>query len=272
MNERINRAFRDIKDLEMKGFIPFITACDPDPATTVDLIVELGLLGSTVIELGVPFTDPMADGPVIQRSSQRALEAGNADLGSILEIVRAAREKTDVPIILFGYMNPFFAYGLERLANEASEAGVDGFLITDVIDDEFVSLFRLFSSKDLDLISLVAPTTTDARIAEIADHANGFIYAVSRTGVTGSGADMRDSARELVGRVRRATELPVAVGFGIASADQVSDVLEFADAAVVGSAIVKIIEEAQGGPQTVDEVASFARRLMNGSGEAGMSG
>lgn len=262
MTGSIAEAFRELAGNGRKGLIPFITAGDPDNRTTVELIVSLADLGSTVIELGVPFTDPMADGPVIQRSSQRVLELGAGSIPSVFSIVREARKRTSVPIVLFGYLNPFYAYGIERLAADARAAGVDGFLITDIIDREFLDMASLLRNNDMDLISLVAPTTTDERLATIASGASGFIYAVSRTGVTGRGTDMSDTSRELVKRVRQASDLPVAVGFGIRTPEQVSSVLEYADAAVVGSAIVEVIEE-QEGDGTISAVEDFVRRLLH---------
>lgn len=263
---RIENAFRELAKKGEKGFIPFITAGDPSLETTEELIVRLAELGSTVIELGVPFTDPMADGPVIQRSSQRALEKGEADIRSILATVERARKRTDVPIVLFGYMNPFFAYGIEAVLKDAARSGADGFLITDLIDAEFADISRLAAENGLDLISLVAPTTTDERIRKISENARGFIYAVSRTGVTGKGSEIRGSAEELVARLRAATELPVAVGFGIGSREQVEDVLKFADAAVVGSAIVKVIEDTGPVGDAVYGVDSFVKELLGKTG------
>ncbi|QQS42086.1 MAG: tryptophan synthase subunit alpha [Acidobacteriota bacterium] len=262
MSGRIEKAFRDLSKNGEKGFIPFITAGDPSLKATEELIVLLAELGSTVIELGVPFTDPMADGPVIQRSSQRALERGEADIRSILMTVERVRKRTDVPIVLFGYMNPFFAYGIKAVLKDAARSGADGFLITDLIDAEFADLSRLAADNGLDLISLVAPTTTDERIRKISENARGFIYAVSRTGVTGKGSEIRGSAEKLVKRLRAVTELPVAVGFGIGSREQVEDVLEFADAAVVGSAIVKVIEETGPFGDAVSRVESFVKELL----------
>lgn len=262
MTGAITGAFRQLAENDGKGFIPFITGGDPDDGTTVDLIVSLAELGSTVIELGVPFTDPMADGPVIQRSSQRVLERGAGSITSVLSIVHEARKRTSVPIVLFGYLNPFYAYGIERLAVDARTAGVDGFLITDIIDREFLEMASLLRKLELDLISLVAPTTSVERLATIASGASGFIYAVSRTGVTGKGSDMNDSSRELVRRIRQTTDLPVAVGFGIRTPEQVSSVLEYADAAVVGSAIVEIIEGREGNG-TISAVEAFVRQLLH---------
>lgn len=262
MKDRIKHSFRSVRESGLRGFIPFITAGDPDPDTTLGLILELAELGSTVIELGVPFTDPMADGPVIQRSSQRALETGEAGISQILRIVAEARKKTEVPIVLFGYLNPFLAYGIDRLCREASAAGVDGFLITDLIDNEFAEVSRTMAAADLNLISLAAPTTTDERLERIAKNARGFIYAVSRTGVTGEGQEISDSARELVRRVRKATDLPVAVGFGISTPEQVNEVLAYADAAVVGSAIVSVIEGFGADADTVRQVSDFVKGLI----------
>lgn len=272
MSGRIDKAFRELAVNGAKGFIPFVTAGDPDLDTSAELIVRLSGLGSTVIELGVPFTDPMADGPVIQRSSQRAIEHGNADIGSILRTVERARSRTDVPLVLFGYMNPFFAYGIDDLLRDAAAAGVDGFLITDLIDGEFADMSGRALERGLDLISLVAPTTTDERIKEIVRTARGFIYAVSRTGVTGKGAEMRSSAEDLVRRIRAATDLPVAVGFGISTKEQVDDVLKFADAAVVGSAIVKVIEQAGTSEAAVEAAESLVGELLGTSGASGPDG
>lgn len=244
------------------GFIPFITAGDPDSATTVKIMLRLAEVGATVIELGVPFSDPMADGPVIQRSSQRVLERGGGDIAEILETVRKVRHSSNVPIVLFGYLNPFLAYGIDRLARDASEAGVDGLLVTDIIDGEFASLSSKLAESGLDLVSLVAPTTSDERLAAIAASARGFIYAVSRTGVTGMGAEFHDSARSIVERVRKMTSLPVAVGFGINTREDVIAVQDFADAAVVGSALVSVMECEGLDGDPVRAVETLARDLL----------
>jgi tryptophan synthase alpha chain len=272
MSGRIAKAFDKLRSTGGKGFVPFITAGDPDSETTLKLILSLSELGATVIELGVPFTDPMADGPVIQRSSQRALEKGGADIASILGIVTRARAQTEVPIVLFGYLNPFYSYGIERLREHSLEAGVDGLLITDIVEREFKQMSEKLAEDGLDLISLVAPTTSDERLKAIAGSARGFIYAVSRTGVTGEGAEMRFSAEELVKRIRSFSNLPVAVGFGIGSSAQVDDVLRYADAAVVGSAIVRVIEESGSSGATVTKVEEFVTILLGKEGSAIDSG
>ena len=245
-----------------KGFIPFITAGDPDLETTRELIVEFARAGATVIELGVPFTDPMADGPVIQRASERALRHGFG-LDEVLKVVTTARTQTEVPIILFSYFNPLLQFGLDRLADEAEKAGVDGILVTDLIPEEAGEFASALGAHELDMIFLVAPTSTDDRLKMIAERASGFIYAVSRAGVTGAREEMSAEAEHLVERVRRFSDLPVAVGFGISKPEHVADVWRYADAAVVGSAIVLEIERCGISAQVVERVSGLASRLMS---------
>lgn len=239
---RIAEKFAKLKGDGKKGFIPFVTAGDPDLETSLRIVLKLAERGADVIELGVPFSDPMADGPTIQRSSQRALENG-VNLSDILELVREFRKSSDIPIVLFSYLNPLWRFGLERLAAEAAEVAIDGVLVTDIVGDEAKEIAAVFSGKGIDLISLIAPTTTDARLESIAGSASGFIYAVSRAGVTGARAEAGSDAESLVSRVRKYSDLPVAVGFGISSRKQIEDVWRYADAAVVGSAIVAEIEK-----------------------------
>src|SRR5213078_4176801 len=245
----------------MKGLIPFITAGDPNLETTAQLLIELANSGATVIELGVPFSDPMADGPVIQRASERALKHG-CGLQEILEIVSRARAKIDTPIILFSYFNPLLQYGLDRLASDARQAGVDGILVTDLTPEESEEFAATLKSNNLDMIFLVAPTSTNERLRMIAEHASGFVYAVSRAGVTGARENLSREAELLVARVRRFSSLPVAVGFGISSAEQVAETCVYADAAVVGSAIVAQIEKRAGSPNLVGEVGEYVRSLI----------
>ena len=247
-----------------KGFIPFITAGDPNLQTTCDLLVELSCAGASVIELGVPFSDPVADGPVIQRSSMRALRKG-IGIPEILDVVRDAREKMNVPIVLFSYLNPLLHFGIEKLSVEARRAGVDGLLVTDLSPDESETaqlLATVLKENDLDRIFLVAPTTTDQRLPMIAERASGFIYAVSRTGVTGERSEVSAEAAKLVARLRAFTDLPVAVGFGISTRDQVSEVWRYADAAVVGSAIVAEIERLAGTANLVELIGKFTKALL----------
>ena len=261
---RIAAVFDKVNGEGKRGFIPFITAGDPDLATTRDLIIELADAGATLIELGVPFTDPMADGPVIQRASERALRHGFG-VAEVLRLVSEARQQTDVPIILFSYFNPLLQFGIERLTVEAKRAGVDGILVTDLIPEEAGEFLSMMQAAQLDLIFLVAPTSTDERLKLIAERASGFIYAVSRAGVTGARAEMSAEAERLVQRVRQFSDLPVAVGFGISRPEHLIDVWRYADAAVVGSAIVKEIEDASEPSAVRARVGAFVRQMLPSS-------
>ena len=257
---QITRAFDALKRKGRKGFIPFITAGDPDLETTRELIVELARAGATVIELGVPFTDPMADGPVIQRASERALRHG-FDLAEVLQVVFDARKQTDVPIVLFSYYNPLLQFGIARLAGEAKSAGVDGVLVTDLVPEEASEFAAVLRANNLDMIFLVAPTSTDERLKMVAERATGFIYAVSRAGITGAREEMSAEAEKLVKRVRRFSDLPIAVGSGISTPEHVIGVWRFADAAVVGSALVAEIERHSNRVELVTAVGKLARNL-----------
>lgn len=258
---RISDAFKNLRRDARRGFVPFITAGDPDLETTRGLIVELARVGASVIELGVPFSDPVADGPVIQRASERAL-LNDVGVSEVLQVVQDARRETDVPIVLFSYFNPLLQFGVERLASECARAGVDGVLVTDLVPEEAGDFNAALTRHGLDQIFLAAPTTTDARLRMIADRASGFVYAVSRAGVTGARTDLSADAKQLVERIRRVSDLPVAVGFGISTREDVAEVWSYADAAVVGSAIVAEIEKNAGVPDLVSRVGSFARLLI----------
>ena len=214
-----------------------------------------------MIELGVPFSDPMADGPVIQRASERALRHGFG-IADILETIAEARKQTDVPLVLFSYFNPLLQFGVDKLADEARTVGVDGILVTDLVPEEAHDFAPVLRKHDLDMIFLVAPTSTDERLKMIAEHASGFIYAVSRAGVTGAREEMSIEAEKLVKRVRKYSDLPIAVGFGISKPEQVADVWRYADAAVVGSAIVQVIENATGQADLVQQVGRFRASLL----------
>ena len=259
---RIREKFRELKRSGRGGFIPFITAGDPDLATTERLLLELGKAGADMIELGVPFSDPVADGEVIQRASERALRNG-VTVNDALTCARKVRQDIDVPLVLFSYFNPLLQFGQERLAVVASQAGIDGVLVTDLIPEEAESWTQNLLRRRLDPIFLAAPTTSEKRLARIAQHAQGFIYAVSRAGVTGERDEMTRDAEALVKRVRLVSDLPVAVGFGISSPEQVRAVWRFADAAVVGSAIVREIERLANSPDLVKRVGDFARSLVS---------
>jgi len=204
----------------------------------------------------------MADGPVIQRASERALRHGFG-IADVLQVVADARRQTNIPLILFSYLNPLLQFGIAELAKAAKQAGVDGILVTDLIPEEAEEFAATLRAHDLDLIFLIAPTSTDERLKLIADHASGFIYAVSRAGVTGAREEMSAEAEKLVKRVRRISDLPVAVGFGISKREHVADVWRYADAAVVGSAIVSEIEKADSLAGVVPRVGAFTRKLLN---------
>ena len=258
---RISDTFLALKRSGRGGFIPFITAGDPDLATTELLLIELGAAGADIIELGVPFSDPVADGEVIQRASERALRNG-VTLRDALTCIARAKQHIDVPIVLFSYFNPLLQFGEDRLAIEAKEAGVDAVLVTDLIPEEAQLWTDMLHQHHLDPIFLVAPTTSDQRLARIAQQARGFIYAVSRAGVTGPRSEMTHEAEALVQRVRSVSDLPVAVGFGVSTPEQVRAVWRFADAAVVGSAIVSQIEKLAKSADLVNRIGEFARSLL----------
>ena len=258
---RIQQTFASLKRAGRGGFIPFITAGDPDIATTEHLLIGLAAVGADIIEVGVPFTDPVADGETIQRASERALRTG-VTLRDVLTCVARAKRQIDVPIVLFSYFNPLLSFGRDRLANEAKGAGVDAILVTDLIPEEARAWTETLIQFDLDPIFLVAPTTSDDRLRQISREARGFIYAISRAGVTGARDEIADDAEALVKRVRSVSDLPVAVGFGISTAQQVRQVWKFADAAVIGSAIVREIERLSGEGDLVKQLGEFARSLL----------
>ena len=258
---RIEQQFVANKKTGRKGFIPFVTAGDPNLATSLSIVLKLAEMGADVIELGVPFSDPMADGPTIQRSSQRSLDSGTT-LKDVLKLAKEFRKQSDVPVLLFSYFNPILRFGLYEFQTAASDAGIDGVLLTDVIEHEAAHIARRFNENGIDLISLIAPTTTDERLKTICSNASGFIYAVSRAGVTGAHEKTGSDAERLVKRARQFTDLPIAVGFGISTAEQIADVWKYADAAVVGSAIVAEIERSAGTGLEVENVGRFISNLM----------
>ena len=258
---RIEARFADLNRGGRRALIPFITAGDPDLGTTELLLAELARAGADLIEVGVPFSDPVADGPVIQRASERALQNG-VTLAAVLGCLAASRHRIEIPIVLFSYFNPLLQFGLERLASEARSAGVDGILVTDLVPEEASDWEKILQANAIDPIFLVAPTTSDARLKQITARARGFIYAISRTGVTGAREEMTGAAEALVRRVRDCTGLPVAVGFGVTTARHVRDVWRYADAAVVGSAIVQEIERCDSNDEVVRRVGEFVRGLL----------
>jgi tryptophan synthase alpha chain len=257
---RISEVFAKLKSKRRGGFIPFITAGDPDLSVTEKLLCELAEAEADIIEVGVPFSDPMADGPVIQRASERALKRGT-NVKSVLDCIAEVKRQIDVPIVLFSYYNPLLQFGPEALAAAAQRAGVDAILVTDFIPEEAGTWTTILAANNLDSVFLVAPTTSVDRLKLIAQRARGFVYAVSRTGVTGAREDINESAESLVRRIRAVTSLPVAVGFGISTSSQVREVWRYADAAIVGSAIVSEIERLTGDHDLVRKVGRFARSL-----------
>jgi tryptophan synthase alpha chain len=258
---RIAGTFKKLNDEGRRGLIPFVTAGHPDIQTTRRLMPALQRAGADVIELGVPFSDPIADGPVIQRSSQEAL-ANGITLEQILSLVSDARHEVQAPIVLFSYLNPVLQFGIDAFARQAAEAGVDGVLLSDLPLEEATDVRKNLSDHSIDLILLAAPTSTDDRLRMIVEQATGFIYAVSRTGVTGARDELSETAAQLVKRLRALTRLPVAVGFGISTAEQVGEVWRYADAAVVGSAIVNEIETHAARTDLVEHIEEFVRALV----------
>ncbi|PYP85626.1 MAG: tryptophan synthase subunit alpha [Blastocatellia bacterium AA13] len=257
----IERTFLALREKGKKAFIPYITAGDPDLETTGRLILELEKNGADIIELGVPFSDPMADGPVIQRASERAL-ANGVTLHDCLNLVKQVRRESKIPIVLFTYFNPLLSLGFDNIGPALKEAGIDGALITDLVPEEAGEIREQLASSGVDLIFLVAPTSSDARIKMIAEASTGFVYAVSRTGVTGVRQNLSEASSSLVERVRKFSDLPVAVGFGISTPEHVKEVWRHADAAVVGSRIVLEIEKHIGDRAVVEHVAALCSSLV----------
>ena len=240
---RISKCFEALKAANKKALIPYITAGDPDPGDTVPLAHALVKAGANILELGVPFSDPMADGPVIQRASERAL-AHHVSLHNVLDMVREFREQDrDTPVVLMGYLNPVEVMGYEAFARAAADAGVDGVLTVDMPPEEASSLSEALVAHGIDPIYLLAPTTDEARIKKICDAARGYVYYVSLKGVTGAASLDVAAVSDKIGQIRKQTQLPIGVGFGIKDASTASAIAETADAVVVGSALIKIIEQ-----------------------------
>ena len=239
-----------------KCFIPFVTAGHPDLKTTREIVFSLVEAGSHIVEIGIPFSDPIADGPIIQRSSFEALGHGHS-FSDYLNLVRELREQTDVGLIFMTYLNPVLRYGREKLDREAAEAGLDGILISDLIPEEYACMDPF---KKLDTVFLAAPTSSDQRLETIQAASKGFVYVVARTGVTGKQSDVGQSAPDTVERLRRLTQLPIAVGFGITSAEDVRQVWQYAEGAIVGSAIVRFIEEHRSDRNLAVKVGEYVRK------------
>jgi tryptophan synthase alpha chain len=258
---RITQRFNDLATQGRKAFIPYITAGDPSLATTAKLVSALDAAGSDVIELGVPFSDPVADGVVNQEAAQRALAAGTTLRGIVAMVGGLRAAGCEVPIVLFTYFNPVLAYGLETFTREASEAGIDGVLCVDLPPEEAGEYKTLMDAWELATIFLAAPTSTEERMGIIARASTGFLYYVSRTGVTGERTDLAESMTGMVARVKAHTNTPVAVGFGISTPEQAAIVAQCADGVIVGSAIVRMVGQLGDAPDMVEKVAAFAGSL-----------
>ncbi len=257
---RIETKFAELKRRGEAALIPFVTAGDPDLVTTLKVLQALEKGGADCIELGIPFSDPTADGPTIQRSSERALKNG-LSLPRIFRLVRQFRRTSDIPVVLFGYFNPIFRYGSKNFCLAAVHAGADGILCVDLPPEESEELKHWTDGNGLDLIFLLSPTSGRDRVRLVAGKGRGFIYYVSVTGVTGARQALDDQLRSQVARVRRATSLPVGVGFGISTPKQAAWIAGFADAAVVGSALVERIEKAKGGAEKARRAGAFVSEL-----------
>jgi tryptophan synthase alpha chain len=254
---RIENTFARLRADGRKGFIPYLTAGDPSLELTLELVLALAKAGADAIELGVPFSDPIADGPVIQRATERALRNG-VTLKAILRLGADIREQSAIPLVLFSYFNPLLHYGLEKLARDAARAGFDGVLASDLTVEESDVFVRTMRGAGLNTVFLVAPTSSQERMKSIAETSNGFLYAVSRTGVTGEQQELASELKGFLRTLRSYTASPIAVGFGISRPEHVRAVWQEADAAVVGSSIVKEIERHIGKPDLVEQVAAFA--------------
>jgi tryptophan synthase alpha chain len=266
-SRRISRRFEELASKGQSGFIAYITAGDPSPDATLVIAHALESAGIDVLELGIPFSDPLADGPTIQAASNRALAAGMT-VAQSLEIVGRFRANSELPIVLFTYLNPIYAYGFEKFLTHAAAAGADGLLVLDLPPDEAEQDTTLIWSGGLDPIRLVAPTTPSERIAKIVSTAKGFVYYVSREGVTGEQSHLADTISAQVAELRRNTTLPIAVGFGISTIEQTAIVARQADAVVVGSAIVRHIAEHGRVPDLASRVADFVRPLVQATKSA----
>ena len=262
---RLATCFHDLRDRNAKGLVIYLTAGDPSLQATGELLEAIEQGGADVIELGIPFSDPLADGPVIQRASERALRGG-ATLREVLDLLPRWREKLRAPIVLFTYFNPVLQYGLEAFARTASQAGADAALIVDLTPEEAAGYIAVMRGHGLDTVFLASPTSPDERIERVAAATTGFLYLVSRTGVTGERQSLSAAAQPLIERARRFTKLPLAVGFGISTPDQVREIQQLADAAVVGSAVVHAIEERHpsGGAAAVRDFVRWLKGTTGG--------
>lgn len=259
---RISERFTTLRANKQTGLVTYVTAGDPDLERSAEIIKRLDRAGADVIELGVPFSDPLADGPVIQRATERALAAGTT-LPEVLEMLAATRPDISAPVVIFSYANPILRMGLDNFVREARKAGVDGVLTLDMPPEEGEAFRMAFAGAGIDTIFLLSPTTTVERIRRASSLGSGFLYGISRLGVTGVRDTIDDSARELADRVKAESTLPLALGFGLSRPEHVRVLGQWADAAVVGSALVKVIAEHGQAPGLLDEVERYVRWLRN---------
>jgi len=257
---RISEKFMALREKKEKALIVYLTAGDPSLAITKELILALENAGADILEIGVPFSDPTADGPVIQAAAQRALKSG-ATLTAILEMIKEVRRVSQIPIVLFGYYNPIFVYGGEKFAHHAARAGVDGVLVVDLPPEEAPELQEFTDASGIDFIFLIAPTTGARRTRQIAAGATGFLYYISITGITGTAAPKIADIETAVSKLRKITKLPVAVGFGITTPEQAGQIGKTADGVIVGSAVVRLIDENRNSPDLIKIVADFTGAL-----------
>ena len=257
---RLAATFARLRQDQMAGLVTYVTAGDPDLARTAGILRALDRAGADVIEVGVPFSDPLADGPVIQRATERALEAGTT-LVKVLDLLAGLRASLRPAIVIFSYANPILRLGAERFADQARDAGVDGVLVLDLPIEEADDFRALMAARAIDTILLVSPTTTDDRLQRAAALGSGFLYAISRLGVTGIRDQVADGAEDMVRRIRAVSDMPVALGFGISRPEHVREVGRWADAAVVGSALVNVIAEAGTSPELESRVEEYVRWL-----------
>ncbi|MEQ1871384.1 MAG: tryptophan synthase subunit alpha [Vicinamibacterales bacterium] len=257
---RIAERFARLKAEGQPGLVTYTTAGDPDLARSAEILMALDRAGADVLEVGVPFSDPLADGPVIQRATERALAAG-ASLRGVLKMIREIRQTISAPIVLFSYANPICRLGFEGFAAAAADAGVDGVLVLDLPVEEADEFRAALDRHKLDTIFLLSPTTTDERIRKASALGRGFLYGISRLGVTGARDQVATGAEEMVKRIRQHTTMPIALGFGISTPAHVAEVGAYADAAVVGSALVSLIAEASGSPGLIDRIETYVRAL-----------
>jgi tryptophan synthase alpha chain len=259
---RLAEAFARIKTQGTPGLVTYVTAGDPDLPRTAGILTALDRAGADVLEVGVPFSDPLADGPVIQRATERALASGTT-LSAVLNLVGGLRGTLRAPVVLFSYANPIFRLGAERFADRAATAGVDGVLVLDLPIEEAGEFRDLLASRGIDMILLLSPTTSDERLKKAAALGSGFLYAISRLGVTGVRDQIADGAEEMVARIRRVSALPIALGFGISKPEHVRQVVTWADAAVVGSALVNVIAEHGASDALTTRVEEYVRWLKS---------